>query len=64
MLLNCSTAAKSPQSCPTLRDPITAAHQAPLSLGFSRQEHWSGLLFLLQCMKVEVEVKVKSLSRV
>ena len=22
-----------------------AAHQAPLSLGFSRQEHWSGLLF-------------------
>ena len=24
--------------------PETAAHQAPLSLGFSRQEHWSGLL--------------------
>ena len=23
----------------------TAAHQAPLSLGFSRQEHWSGLAF-------------------
>ena len=23
--------------------PWTAAHQAPLSLGFSRQEHWSGL---------------------
>ena len=23
--------------------PSTAAHQAPLSLGFSRQEHWSGL---------------------
>ena len=23
----------------------TAAHQAPPSLGFSRQEHWSGLLF-------------------
>ena len=23
--------------------PQTAAHQAPLSLGFSRQEHWSGL---------------------
>ena len=22
-----------------------AAHQAPLSLGFSRQEYWSGLLF-------------------
>ena len=27
-----------------LCDPIDcAAHQAPLSLGFSRQEHWSGL---------------------
>ena len=35
-------AAKSLQSCPTLCDPI---HQAPLSLGFSRQEHWSGLPF-------------------
>ena len=23
----------------------TAAHQAPLSMGFSRQEHWSGLTF-------------------
>ena len=25
--------------------PETAAHQAPPSLGFSRQEHWSGLSF-------------------
>ena len=25
--------------------PETAAHQAPLSLGFSRQEHWTGLPF-------------------
>ena len=25
--------------------PETAAHQAPSSLGFSRQEHWSGLPF-------------------
>ena len=25
--------------------PETAAHPAPLSLGFSRQEHWSGLPF-------------------
>ena len=23
--------------------PQTVAHQAPLSMGFSRQEHWSGL---------------------
>ena len=28
--------------CATLE---TAAHQAPPSLGFSRQEHWSGLPF-------------------
>ena len=28
-----------------LATPWTAAHQAPLSLGFSRQEHWSGLPF-------------------
>ena len=25
--------------------PETEAHQGPLSLGFSRQEHWSGLPF-------------------
>ena len=25
--------------------PWTVAHQAPLSKGFSRQEHWSGLPF-------------------
>ena len=30
------------QLCAT---PETAAHQAPPSLGFSRQEHWSGLPF-------------------
>ena len=30
------------QLCTT---PKTAAHQTPLSLGFSRQEHWSGLPF-------------------
>ena len=31
------------QSCPTLCDPWTAAYQAPLSVGFSRQEYWSGV---------------------
>jgi len=40
-----AAAAKSLQSCLTLCDPQTAAHQASLSLGFSRQEHWSGLPF-------------------
>ena len=37
-------AAKSLQSCPTLCDPIDGSPPAP-SLGFSRQEHWSGLPF-------------------
>ena len=33
------------QSHPTLCDPWTVAHQAPLSMGFCRQEYWSGLPF-------------------
>ena len=49
-------------SCVT---PETAAHQAPLSLGFSRQEHWSGLPFPSPIHESEKwKVKVKSLSRV
>ena len=31
------------QSCRLLATPWTAAHQAPLSMGFSRQEYWSGV---------------------
>ena len=31
--------------CLTLAIPWTIACQAPLSIGFSRQEYWSGLLF-------------------
>ena len=33
------------QSCPTLCDHWTAAHQSPFSMGFSRQEYWHGLPF-------------------
>ena len=33
------------QSCPTFQTPWTAAHQAPPSMGVSRQEYWSGLPF-------------------
>ena len=32
--------------CPTLVTPWTVAHQAPLFMGFSRWEYWSGLPFL------------------
>ena len=32
------------QSCPTLCDPVDyISLQAPLSMGFSKQEYWSGL---------------------
>ena len=37
--LNCA------QSCPTLKTPWSVVCQAPLSMGFSRQEYWSGLPF-------------------
>ena len=32
------------QSCPTLATAWTVTCQAPLSMGFLRQEYWSGLL--------------------
>ena len=41
------------QLCAT---PETAAHQAPLSLGFSKQQHWSGLPFPSPMQKSESEV--------
>ena len=33
------------QSCPTLCDTLDYAHEASLSIGFYRQEYWSGLPF-------------------
>ena len=33
------------KSCRTLATPWIVACQAPLSMGFSRQEYWSGLPF-------------------
>ena len=41
-----AAAAKSFQSCPTLCDPRVGSPPGSPSLGFSRQEHWSGLPFL------------------
>ena len=35
--------AKSLQWCSTLCDPMDCSCQSPLSMGFSRQEYWSGL---------------------
>ena len=36
---------KSPSGVRLFETPWTVAHQAPLSMGFSRQEYWSGLPF-------------------
>ena len=41
-----------------LATPWTVAHQAPLSLGFSRQEHWSGLPFPSPMHESESEIDV------
>ena len=38
--------AKLLQSCLTLCDPMDCSPQAPLSMGLSRQEYWSGLPYL------------------
>ena len=67
------TAAKLLQSCPTLCDSIEGSQPGFPSLGFSRQEHWSGLPFpspshfwlhfILQLVGKQ-KVKVKSESEV
>ena len=53
-----ATAAKSLQLRPTLCDPIDRSLQAPQSLGFSRQEHWSGLPFPSPMHKLKSESEV------
>ena len=45
LLFTAAAAAKSLQLCPTLCDPIDGSPPGFPSLGFSRQEHWSGLPF-------------------
>ena len=42
--------------------PQTAAHHAPPSLGFSRQEHWSGLPFPSPVHESESEVAQSCLT--
>ena len=47
--------------CPTLCDPMECiAHQAPLSMGFSRQEYWSGLLFPSPGALLDPGIELKS----
>ena len=48
------------QSCPIFATPQTVACQAPLSIGFSRQEYWSGQPFptLLQVIFLTQELNL------
>ena len=43
----CVCACMHAQLCPILCDPWAIVHQAFLSIGFPKKEHWSGLPFLL-----------------
>ena len=53
-----AAAAKSLQSCPTLCDPTDGSPPGSTFPGFSRQEHWMGYHFLLQCRKVKSKGEV------
>ena len=48
------------KSCPTVVTPWTVARQAPLSMGFSRQEYWSGLPFPFPGDLPDSEIKATS----
>ena len=53
--------ARSLQSCLTLCDSMDyIAHQAPLTMGFSRQEYWSGLPSLFQGIFLTQGIKLLS----
>ena len=54
--------AKSLQLCPTLCDPIDGSPPGFPSLGFSRQEHWSGLPFPSPMRESEVSQSCPTLS--
>ena len=47
------------QLCATL---WTAAHQAPLSMGFSRQEYWSGLPFPFPMTNLDSILKSRDIT--
>ena len=53
---------KSLQSCSTLCDPMDHSHQSLLSMGFFRQEYWSGLPCLPSGDLPDPEIKPMSLT--
>ena len=48
------------QSCPTLCDPIDSSPLGSSAMGFSRQEHWSGLPLLSPGGLPEPEIESRS----
>ena len=55
------------QLCPTLSDPWTAAYQAPPSMGFSREEYWSGVPFPRDMFSLSLKlraVKNKNVNKI
>ena len=50
------------QLCPTLATPWTAVHQAPPSMGFSRQEYWSRVPLASPSLAVR-EMQTKNIVR-
>ena len=50
----------STKSCSTLATPWTVARQAPLSIGFSRQEYWNGLPFPSPGELTDPEIELRS----
>ena len=56
VVTDAAAAAESLQSCPTLCDPTDGSPPGSPSLGFSRQEHWSGLPFPSPMHESESEV--------
>ena len=61
-LIRYAAAAELLQSCPTLCDPIDSRAPGSPSLGFSRQEHWSGLPFPSPMHESEVAQSGPTLS--
>ena len=51
------------KSCPTLCNPWTVAHQAALSVGFSRKEYRRGLPFLLRGLQAFIWIIFTSVIR-
>ena len=48
------------KACPTLATPWTVVLQAPLSMGFSKQEYWSGLPFPSPVDLPDTGIKLRS----